>query len=61
MEFTSKDELRDKIDWEGGIVEAMDYGIAGKHIRKVAGPDIAKKWDQVGDLIDEIEEWLDEE
>jgi len=25
--FESREELADKIDWEGGLMEALDYGI----------------------------------
>lgn len=47
----SKDELQDKIDWEGGILAAIEYGI---YSTDIADPKIAKLWDEAVALYDEL-------
>ncbi len=56
MAFKESNDLEDfvgKIDWEGGIPSAMEYGLESKDY---AIPDeVAEKWDEMVDHFSEFE------
>lgn len=52
----SNQDLEDfvgKIDWEGGLTSALDYGLQTKDYE--LPEDVAEKWDEIQDAYAEIE------
>lgn len=59
--FTSVQALAAKIDWEGGVFEAAEYGIKADELPDSAPQDIRDAWERVCDACDDvnlINEWL---
>jgi len=55
-EFKPSNDLEDfvaKIDWEGGIPSALDYGL--RSIDYELPEDVAEKWDELVDFFAEFE------
>lgn len=56
MSFTESNNLEDfvgKIDWEGGVTGALDYGLTTQHY--ILPEDVAEKWDDLTDAYGEVE------
>ena len=47
----SNDRLTRKVDWEGGIIAALDYGIRSEQI---ADPEIAALWHEAEAIYDAL-------
>jgi len=43
--------LANKVDWEGGILEAIEYGVTREHI---ADPEVAELWGRLEALYSEM-------
>ena len=59
----TKEELDDKIDWEGGIAETITgYGLSPGNLPEDAPPEVKAAWErlytQARDDIEIIEKWL---
>lgn len=61
----TKEEVRDKVDWEGGVAEALTgYGIDSSVLPDDTPDDIVEAWDRVyfsRQDVDKIERWLEED
>lgn len=56
MPFEESNNLEDfvgKIDWEGGVTSALDYGLTTTHYD--LPDDVAEKWDEIRDAYSEVE------
>ena len=64
--FTSREHLADKIQWEGGILEAVDYGIKTEDMPEgdteltEAWAKLEATWKQLSPLADAIAKMLDD-
>lgn len=47
------DEVYSKIDWEGGIYGALQYGLSA---RDIADPDLARAWDELSTRFNHVDE-----
>lgn len=63
MRYESKEDLAGKVDWEGGVAEAITgYGITTDMLPEDAPGEIVRAWRRIeesGKDIDAIQEWLD--
>jgi hypothetical protein len=63
--FASREELANKIEWEGGIFEALDYGIRSDDMPEgdtelvEAWRDLAVAYASVSVLADKVQDLLD--
>ncbi len=51
MKMTNQ-ELLDKIEWEGGVLETLDYGINADNIED---EDIGVQWEVIAGLKDDLD------
>ena len=62
--YESPEELAGKVDWEGGLTEAiLGYGIKSEDLPVGTPPEIVDAWkrvEAVGPDVDKIQSWLPE-
>lgn len=60
--YESKEELAGKVDWEGGVAEAINgYGIRSDELPEGTPQAIVEAWqrvESVGAYVNAIENWL---
>ena len=60
----TKEEFRDKVEWEGGVMEAVDYGLKVTDLPDDVPAKVADAWHRLESAlryIDVIDAWLDTE
>ena len=55
-DFESVADFASKVEWEGGIVEALDYGIKPKDVPE----EIRPQWQELSDMWKKMEPLLEE-
>lgn len=65
MSYATREEVRGKIEWEGGIMEALDYGLRVTDMPE-GDTELRDAWDKLGTayhelapLVDAVERLLD--
>lgn len=62
MTYEDKQELADKVEWEGGLTDAiLDYGISAVDLPADTPAYIREAWGRIQDVssdVDLITEWL---
>lgn len=56
------EDLYTKIDWEGGIVESMIYGISAEQLPEETPAKVISAWKKIYEALDSlpvIQDWLD--
>ena len=60
--YESKQALADKVDWEGGVAEAiMGYGISSEELPKDTPDEIVEAWkeaEKAKAAFDKINDWI---
>jgi hypothetical protein len=51
--FESRERLASKIDWEGGLLDAIDYGIKATDMPE-GDDELAKAWKKLEDAYSEV-------
>lgn len=57
----TKQELADKIDWEGGVFESVEYGLKVSDLPEGVPPEVAEAWANLEKAVrdqDLINAWL---
>lgn len=64
MTYATPQELAGKVDWEGGVTEAiLGYGIKSEDLPEATPAEIVEAWkrvEAVGPDVDKIQNWLPE-
>jgi hypothetical protein len=61
-DYMTREELADKVDWEGGVVDAINgYGLDVSVLPDDAPESIKADWQAIGDMraaVERISDWL---
>lgn len=59
-DYASFEDLMNKVDWEGGLIDALEYGILTcDGVPALLGPDLTAKCNRLYELYNEVYNELD--